>query len=140
MSEKRETIYNKAALDQIRSPEQMNDYLKVINPGIWIILAAVAFLFVGMFAWASVGRLETTAGTMAVIENGNARVMLTEPAVKPVTSDMQVRINGQDYYISTVERDEYGRAVALAPVPLADGSYDAKVILEAVSPISFLIK
>lgn len=51
---------------------------------------------------------------------------------------MSVRIELQDYLISTVKHDEYGRAVAYAPVSLADGSYDAKVIIETLSPLKFL--
>ena len=45
-----------------------------------------------------------------------------------------------NYDISAVDRDTYGRPVAAAPVPLPDGAYDAKIILETVSPISFLIR
>ena len=47
MSEREKTLYNKKALDQIRSPEQMNGYLKVTTPQVWIILAAVIFLLAG---------------------------------------------------------------------------------------------
>ena len=140
MSEKKETIFRKRALDEIRSPEQLNDYLKVKNHGIWVILAAAVLLFVGLFVWSSIGTLETTANAIAVIENGTAKISLTGPAAAPINSDMAVRIEKTDYEISIVERDEYGRAVAIAPVPLADGSYDAKIILETVSPISFLIR
>ena len=139
MSEKK-SVFRRKALDQIRSPEQMNDYLKVTNPGIWVILAAVVLLFIGLFAWATVGKLETTAKAQAVIQDGTARVMLTETAVLPIASDMDVRIEGEDYGISTVEQDEFGRDVALVPVSLANGTYDAKVILETVPPISFLIR
>jgi hypothetical protein len=140
MAENKETIFRKKALDQIRSPEQMNDYLKVTNPGVWIILAAAVLLFAGLFVWASIGKLETTAPAVAVIQDGKAKITLTGISPKPVTSDMQARIDTQDYEIATIEQDAYGRAVALAPIPLPDGTYDAKIILEKVSPISFLIQ
>lgn len=140
MAEQKKTIFSQQALDKINSPEQLHDYMKVTNPGIWIILAAVILLLGGMFAWASIGKLETTANAMAVIENGNARVMLTEIAAAPITSEMSVRIGSQDYDIATVIQDEYGRAVALAPVTLPNGSYDAKIIIETLSPITFLFR
>lgn len=140
MAEQKKNIFSQQALDKINSPEQLHDYMKVTNPGIWIILAAVILLLGGMFAWASIGKLETTANAMAVIENGNARVMLTEIAAAPITSEMSVRIGSQDYDIATVTQDEYGRAVALAPVTLPNGSYDAKIIIETLSPITFLFR
>jgi hypothetical protein len=139
MAEKTQ-IFRQQALDRINSPEQLHDYMKVTNPGIWIILAAVILLLGGMFAWASVGKLETTANAMAVIENGTATVMLTEAASSKITSEMSVRIESQDYHISTVKYDEYGRAVAYAPVALADGNYDAKIVIETISPLKFLFK
>ena len=142
MAEKAEKtqIFSQQALDRINSPEQLHDYMKVTNPGIWIILAAVILLLGGMFAWATVGKLETTANAMAVIENGTATVMLTEAATSRITSEMSVRIESQDYHISTVEYDDYGRAVAYAPIALADGNYDAKIVVETISPLKFLFK
>jgi len=140
MAEREERIYNKEALDQIRSPEQMNGYLKVTTPRVWIILAAVIFLIAGLFAWACVGRLETTVRAVAVIENGTARISLRDNAYETLNADMKVRIDDQDYNISRVEHDERGRTVAYAPIALETGTYDAKVILETVSPLSFLIR
>ncbi|MBQ6383400.1 MAG: head-tail adaptor protein [Clostridia bacterium] len=140
MSEREKTLYNKKALDQIRSPEQMNGYLKVTTPQVWIILAAVIFLLAGLLAWASVGELETTVRASAVIENGTARITLRETAYIPLTSDMKIRIGNQDYSIARVEKDERGRQVAYAPIALEAGTYDVKVVLETVSPLSFLIR
>ncbi len=139
MAERKENVFRKKALDEIRSPEQLNDYLKVTNPGVWVILAAAVLLFAGLFAWASIGKLETTVPALAIIEDGTARITLTG-AVASITSDMKVRIDDENYDISAVDRDTYGRPVAAAPVPLPDGAYDAKIILETVSPISFLIR
>ena len=140
MAEAKKTIFSQQALDRINAPEQLHDYMKVTNPGIWIILAAVILLLGGMFAWASVGKLETTASALAVVENGTAKVIVTEVNAVAVTSVMSVRINSRDYDIATVERDEYGRSVAVVPVTLPDGSYDAKIITETLSPIAFLFR
>ena len=140
MAEQDKKVFRQEALDKISSPEQLNDYMKVTNPGIWIILAAVILLLGGLFAWSMVGKLETTATATAVVEDGTAKVSLTQIASAPITSDMSVRIGSQDYHISTVEHDEHGREIAYAPVELADGNYDAKVILETITPIKFLLK
>ena len=40
-------IFRKKSLDRISSPEQLNDYIRVANPGIWMILAAVIILLAG---------------------------------------------------------------------------------------------
>ena len=35
------SVFRKQTLDRISSPEQLTDYLRVTNPGIWVVLAAV---------------------------------------------------------------------------------------------------
>ena len=41
-------IFRKKALDRISSPENLTDYLRVANPGIWVVLAAVILLLAGV--------------------------------------------------------------------------------------------
>ena len=42
-----EEIFRKKNLDKIKSPENLNDYLRVSNPGVWMLLAAVIVLLIG---------------------------------------------------------------------------------------------
>ena len=35
------TIFRQKSMQKITSPEQMNDYIRVSNPSVWMILAAV---------------------------------------------------------------------------------------------------
>ena len=37
-------IFRKKSVDKMSSPEQLNDYIKVTSPGIWMVLAAIAIL------------------------------------------------------------------------------------------------
>ncbi|MEQ8176169.1 MAG: hypothetical protein ABRQ26_14005 [Syntrophomonadaceae bacterium] len=38
------TLFRKASLDSLTSPEQLNNYIKVSNPSIWIVLSAMFIL------------------------------------------------------------------------------------------------
>jgi hypothetical protein len=51
-----ENIFRKQSIDRISSPEQLNDYIKVSNPSIWIILTAVIVLLAAVLVW-SIGCL-----------------------------------------------------------------------------------
>ena len=53
MADNTQTVFRKKTLDRIASPEQLTDYLRVTNPGIWVILVAVILLLAGVFAWSS---------------------------------------------------------------------------------------
>lgn len=42
-------IFRRKSMDKISSPEQLNDYVRVSNPGIWMILFAVIILLIVRF-------------------------------------------------------------------------------------------
>ena len=138
MAEEKQSIFRQKSLDHISSPEQLTDYLKVTNPGIWSLLAAVIILIGGIFAWSMTGRLETVKDSVAIVQQGQATIMLTDTSNTELKAGMPVRIGDDEYIISSVTKDEYGRVIAYAPIDKADGQYDVKVVTESIHPIKFL--
>ena len=53
------TIFRKKSLDRISSPEQLNDYIRVTNPSVWVVLLALVLLLIGMLSWSILGTVET---------------------------------------------------------------------------------
>ena len=133
-----QTVFRKKTLDRISSPEQLTDYLRVTNPGIWVVLAAVILLLAGVFAWSMVGTLETKAEVKVVVSDHTAQIVPLSS--ETLAEGMPLRVSGQDYRIAFAQTDEYGRSVGMAEVNLPDGTYDGVVITEAVRPISFLLE
>ena len=41
-------IFRKSSLDRVSNPEQLNDYIRVTNPGVWMIMCAVILLLIGV--------------------------------------------------------------------------------------------
>ena len=66
MSEK--SIFRKKSIDRVSSPEQLNDYIKVTTPSVWLILFATLILIAGTLFWAIFGKIEvnTDEGTKTV--------------------------------------------------------------------------
>ena len=135
--EQKKQIFRQKSLDRISSPEQLTDYLHVTNVGVWVLLSVIILLLAAFFAWASIGKLETTAAAKAAVMDGTAQITVIDNA--KVVSGMTVRAGGAEFKISEVDVDEMGLPMAYAPVDLANGSYDAEVVVESVSPISFLL-
>lgn len=138
MAEQKTGIFREKSIERISSPEQLTDYLKVTNPGIWVLLAAIIVLLSGLLVWSFAGRLETVADSIAVIQNGQAMIMVTDGSKYELEAGMPVRIGEDEYLISSVEKDDYGRVIAYAPIDKADGQYDVKVVTESIHPIKFL--
>lgn len=141
MAEEKKSIFRQESLDSISSPEQLTDYLRVTNPGIWIILAAFILFVIGIAAWNSLGRLETTMNAPAVVKDGMAAVFISsaEDAEK-LNNEMTLRIDDNEYSISNIETADNGMTVAMAPVNEPDGTYEAKIVTESVPPIRFLLR
>ena len=136
--EQKKTIFRQQSLDRLGSPEQLKDYLHVTNVGVWVFISMIILLLAGFFAWASLGKLETTVIGKAAVTGGTARITVIDRA--QVTPGMTVRIGDREVQVSEVREDDMGFTLAFAPVELADGNYNAVIVIESVSPISFLLR
>ncbi|GHV83253.1 hypothetical protein AGMMS50212_05930 [Spirochaetia bacterium] len=64
-----ENLFRKESMEQVNSPEQLNDYIRVSNPGIWIVLAAIiVFLGTGIL-WITSAAIPTTVSTQVFEES-----------------------------------------------------------------------
>lgn len=52
------SIFRKTSLERINSPEQLNDYIRVIRPGAWLVLGAVVLLLAGVLIWSLTGEID----------------------------------------------------------------------------------
>ena len=53
-------IFRKNAVDRINSPEQLNEYIKVVGPGVWSMLGGLMILFAAFIIWGFMGSLPQT--------------------------------------------------------------------------------
>ena len=134
-----ESIYRRKSLDRITSPESLGDYLHVTNPSVWMILAAVIVLLVGLLVWASTANIDSYAYGTAQVENGNMRISFDDPqAAGNVESGLTVVVGETQSTVTGVGTDETGKTFASAATTLADGSYPAKVLLRQTQVIRLL--
>ena len=138
MEDNQSMIFRKKTIDRISSPEQLTDYLRVTNPGIWVVLVAVILLLAGIFAWAAVGTLETKAEVTVVVEDHTATIVPAEGEYLMI--GMVVRVAGEESKITNADYDEYGRCMGTAEVDLPDGYYIGSVVVERTNPLDFLME
>ncbi len=51
-------IFRENSIERVTSPEQLDDYIKVTTPSVWLILAATVILLAGIFIWGIFGKIE----------------------------------------------------------------------------------
>lgn len=158
MEETKTSIFRKESLDRVASPEELDRYLMVTKPGVWITLFAIIILLVGVFTWAIMGRLTTSMDVAVVAEDGE--VVCLVPADKlESAADARVTVAGKSYPLSdagyslrivTEDMDvnlrlagmlQEGALVQPMAVDgeLSDGVYAGQILIEAVQPIRFII-
>ena len=131
-------LFRQKSIDRVSSPEQLQDYMRVTNPGVWMVLAAVIVLLAGILFASVFGRLENKVKATARIENGVAKVTVQGDEAEELDEGMVLRIRGEETKITDVEWVEYDIAEATAPIDLPDGNYEAVVVTEVITPIRFL--
>ena len=132
-------IFRKESLDQISSPEQLNDYLRVTNPVVWLVLTAVILLLAGMLLWASVASIDSFASGTAQVQDGTMRIVFEDPQIaKSVQTGMTVTTGDVSAQVSSIGYSDDGKMFALAPTSLADGSYSVQVVYRKTQVLSLL--
>ena len=138
--DKEATLFRKQTIDRISSPEQLTDYLKVTNPGIWIVLLAVIVLLTGLLVWSASGRLETRVPASMTVQAGEAEIIAAGQGAVELKEGMTVQAGGDEYIIRSVRKEPSGRTVAHTEAALPDGTYEVSVITESIRPIDFLFR
>lgn len=54
----RNSIFREKSLERINSPDQINDYIKVLSPSMWLILFGILFILLAGILWGVAGRVE----------------------------------------------------------------------------------
>ena len=152
-------LFRKKNMERVSSPEQLNDYIRVSDPGVWMLLAAIIILLVGVCVWGIFGHLDTKTETAGICENGKLVCYVREADMDGVKIGTPVSIGKDEYYVNEISADpvrldgekdaylihlggltagEWVYAVS-ADCPLADGTYEVSVITERIEPLSFVL-
>jgi len=152
-------LFRKSSIERVTSPEQLNAYIRVSNPGVWIVLGAVVLLLVGVCVWGVLGHLDTTVDIAAVVKDGEITLYVKETDAASVEVGMPVRIGDGEFTVAAIASEpqrvdgsfsEYALHVggyqsgqwvypAAASGTLADGVYRAQIVVESVAPLSFVL-
>lgn len=153
------SLFRKKALDRISSPEELDHYLTVTGPGVWLPLLAVVALLLGAVVWMIFGHLDVTMGVAVESVGGTVVCYVPEALKDNALQGGEVSIAGTRYALSdigyatqlvTEEMNvnlrragslEMGAQVAplLVDAELPQGVFTGEITVETVNPIKFVI-
>ena len=129
-----------ADVRRMSSPEQLNDYLKVTNPKIWVLLVAVVLLVAGLLLWSGFTTVESYATGSARAVGGDLTVTFDDPVkADKVLPGMEMEVGDVKTEVLTIGTDADGNVVASARANIPDGSYTVRVGYKTTQVISMLL-
>ena len=152
-------VFRQKSLERVSSPEQLNEYIRVSNPGVWMLLAAIVVLLVGVCVWGVLGRLDTTLSAAAVSAEGKTLLYVKEDSIGQVAEGMTVRIGEKEYLVTDIstepvtvddhfsdyalhvgglQKGQWVFAVSI-DADLPEGVHAAQIVIESVAPMSFVL-
>ena len=51
-------LYREKSLNRMNQPEDLNDYIRVTTPSVWVVLIAVALVLAAILGWMIFGTVE----------------------------------------------------------------------------------
>ena len=100
-------FFRKKAMDRLSSPEELNDYLRVTSPALWVVLAAVARILAGGLILSSVTYVNSFVSGTAEVSGGKMTVRF---------DDDRLAENVQAGLVHPLEHEQGQIARRLAPL------------------------
>lgn len=148
-------------IDRISSPEQLNDRLRVANPGVWLLLAGILLVLAGICVWGIFGRMNTLLPVGAMTDQGKTICYVKEESRDRIALDMEVisesrttfvadispqpvQVDSQfpEYlcHVGNLSQGEWVYAVTLKEPIGKDGSiFSADIVIESITPARFVV-
>ena len=136
-----ETLFRQKSLDKVKSPENLDDYIQVSNPGMWLLLVSVIVLLAGACVWGIFGHLDSTVDTSIHAENGTLICFIMNEDFASVQEGMTVKFDEYEAVVTgTWQKEDPGYLCVLeSEQAVPDGFYDGKIVTKSVRPLSFVL-
>lgn len=112
MADGNRSIFTQKATDKLRSPDDLDEYVRVTNPSVWIVMAACAALVIGLLAWGFLGTVETNVSTMGTFTKGEVVCFLSADEVRNIHEGDDANVGGELMKVVSVGAVPISRAEA----------------------------
>lgn len=135
-----ESIFRKKSLERISSPEEIDNYIKVTSPSMWLVMGAIIFLLATVVIWSITVHIETTFDTVAQAENGQVVVKLTAEQIGQLAVGSEVRVGDKSGQVTDITEKGNDYLITASIPEVKDGIIEITLVTESIKPIDFLIK
>ena len=114
MADTQNALFNQKAVDRLRSPDDLDKYVHVTNPSVWMLLVACIAMLVGILAWAIFGAVTTNVSATGACINGQALCFLSADDVAKVKVGNTASVGGRQMTVAQISKVPLSREEATA--------------------------
>jgi len=151
-------LFREKNVEKVASPDNLDAFLRVTNPSMWIAFAAIVVLLIGGLVWSFTGTIESKVNAVIVSNDKGTTCYVSEKNVADLKEGMTVRVGTETYKLTGgspnalltsitlsdyamqlggFQDGEYVYALTLDK-NLEPGNYKCEIVLETMHPIDFL--
>lgn len=154
-----DNVFRKKSLEELDKHDELNAYLKVARPTIWISLSLILIILIGILTWGFLGKIEVKVIGAAEVKNNVLTNYIRKDSFKDVKENQTIKFNDKICTIISIDNpiqvtkdfNEYlkqkgefliGEYVypCKANIECEDGYYITETITDIVAPLSYVFR
>lgn len=165
MADAQRSIFNMKATEKLRSPDDLDKYVRVTNPSAWLVITACVAVLAGLLMWGIFGSVTSGVSCTGAVADGGALCLLSAEEVTKVHVGDQASVGGErmqiesisaaplsrgevrselgsDFLVSKLMRDDWGYVVRFAGDTsdlVAFVPLEVTITVERIAPITLLL-
>lgn len=160
------SIFNESAARKLRSPDDLEKYVRVTTPSVWMTVCACAALLLGLLVWGVFGTVSTDIATTGAVIEGQAmcfvpasdvvmvdvgdtasfegvRMRISKVADAPMSIDEVKGELQSDYLLRSLIDGDWGYQVTfdgdVSELP-SNVPLEVRITTERIAPISLILE
>lgn len=136
-----EKLYSKESLEKIKSPEMLNDYIKVSRPHSWVIIIIIFLTILIFLIWANFCVLDIQLDTVVISRPDIIYTIVNKEDIMKIDVGREVRVNKNSLKISNIGKydEELNGYIVYLEGNIPQGNYDGKIILESIHALKLYL-
>lgn len=161
----RNNLFREKSIQRMTSPEQLDDCIRTVNPGVWTVLCAVCLFLVSVLVWSVTGTLDIAVEARGYSNGVSVYVFLDEAEAFAIEEHMEAYIGEESGRVASIgevpesyeamakilggegmahalmiEEEDWKWRVTICGIGVKEGVCDVRIITEQRNPISYLLQ
>ena len=96
-------IFNQKATERLNSPDDLDKYLRVVNPSVWVLLAACVRVMLGIVAWGFFGTASASVAKRGAVIDGKIVTFITTAEKDEIRPGNEVLLGNRILKVESVD-------------------------------------